>query len=219
MSSNGDWTGQWLAEKIEGHEDVTKVELLDSNLVVVGRKDKQSVKVIAISVKDAVTADDLDRAIDNQREVNFVVNIPKDSYLSGGALSFAARRGIGIGGVGDLFRALKMEDVSEYLPPTIQFIERSLRQHDCVERFERLADMYYVIHRKRELGDIQTVFIHEYELTIDHLRAARDRYGQFQMAVKTNPNGGITTSSKEVAEELGCQVLKWGQFLGALNRK
>lgn len=59
----------------------------------------------------------------------------------------------------------------------------------------------------------------EYELTADALRTARDRYGNFFLAVVTNPNGRTTRSAEEAAENMEVQILKWGPFFGHLNGK
>ena len=69
------------------------------------------------------------------------------------------------------------------------------------------------------MPDLKVAMLNEYELTADHLRIARDRYGQFSVAVITNPNGEATSSAKETAQTMGVQILKWGSFFGRLNKK
>src|SRR5207253_2327294 len=103
-------------------------------------------------------------------------------------------------------------------PKETQFIERSLRQHDCISRFDQVYDQVYCISRNR-LPDLFVAMLNEYELTADHLRTARDRYGQFSVAVITNPNGRATNSAEGAAQIMGVEILKWGPFLGRLNRE
>ena len=69
------------------------------------------------------------------------------------------------------------------------------------------------------MPDLTVVMLNEYELTADHLRNARDRYGQFSIAVITNPNGRATSSAEETAQTMGVEILKWGPFFGRLNKK
>ncbi len=214
-----DWTGQWVSEKIRDHDDVLSIEIVESDLIVAKRKGKSSVRIATLSAKGAVTSEYLENAISDKKDVEFIINIPKDCYLTGGAIRFAQSRGIGLGGLGDLMRALRLECVGDYIPPTIEFIERGLRQHDRVSSFERLADLQYRIERTGALPDVLVVFLHEYELVADHIRIARDRYGNFDIVVKTNPNGGLTSSALAVADDLHCKIYKWGEFLGALNRR
>ena len=68
------------------------------------------------------------------------------------------------------------------------------------------------------LDDVVVVLANEYELTADHVRTARDRYGPFTDILITNPNGEPTSSSMQAAESMGAHVFKWGAFLSRLNR-
>jgi hypothetical protein len=78
-------------------------------------------------------------------------------------------------------------------------------------------DRLYRISRKG-LPDLTVVMLSEYELTADHLRQARDRYGKFSDAVITDPNGRANASAEEAAESMGVQILKWAPFFGRLNK-
>jgi hypothetical protein len=59
----------------------------------------------------------------------------------------------------------------------------------------------------------------EYELTADHIRTARDRYGNFDVAVNTNPNGTITRSASDAANSMGIEIHNWRSFFGRINKK
>ena len=65
---------------------------------------------------------------------------------------------------------------------------------------------------------MKVTLLYEYELTAEHVRTAREEYGDFAVIVKTNPNGGVTENAREVGKGLGIEILKWGQFLGRLNQ-
>ena len=93
-----------------------------------------------------------------------------------------------------------------------------MRQHGHISSFERVHDRLYRISRNG-LPDLTVAMLNEYELTADHLRTARDRYGQFSVAVITNPNGRGTDSAAEAAQTMGVKILKWAPFLGRLSKK
>jgi hypothetical protein len=150
--------------------------------------------------------------------VEIIANVPKESYWTGGALTLARGNNIATGEYGDLFRVIDLQDVRAFQPKETEFIERGLRQHDRVSGFERVHDRLYCISRSG-LPDLMAVMLNEYELTADHLRTARDRYGRFSVAVITNPNGQATSSAEEAAETMGVEILKWGPFFGRLNKK
>jgi hypothetical protein len=213
--SQDNWSGPWIAKRVLEHDKVASANLVEGNIIFIDRHDL-SPCVVATMSEAVVTEDAVRRAIGDRDDIDFVVNIPKDGVLQGDALQVAKDSNFALGGVGDLLRALTMEDVSEYYHPTIGFIERGLRQHDRVADFTRVADLCYVIHRTQG-RDLRAVFLYEYDLTADHIRVARDRYGRFDLVVKTNPNGSVTEAAIEVAKELGCRVFMWGEFLGAIN--
>jgi hypothetical protein len=114
-------------------------------------------------------------------------------------------------------RAVRCEDVRVYVRPEFHFVDRGLQQHNRVTNFEREADRVYLIHRLG-LPDLRFVMLNEYELTGDHIRVARDRYGAFDMVLLNNPNGSATTEAKRLGETMGIDIFKWAQFLGRLNR-
>jgi len=122
------------------------------------------------------------------------------------------------GGLGDLMSATSDEDVTQYVRSEFQFVERGLSQHSQVNRLERVHDRLYIAHRNN-MTPVRFVMLNEYELTGDHIRTARDRYGTFDDVLLNNPNGRATTDATAVGRALSVRILKWGQFLGRLNRR
>jgi hypothetical protein len=217
MTSDAEWTGRWVAEKITGHDEVASVELIAANRVKVFRTKFPTV-IVGTGAASRLDAEELAAILRDDPKVDFVVNVPKEAFVTGDALALAVQNGVTIGGLGDLMRAIENADVSTYVSPEVAFIERGLRQHSRVVDFERVDDRRYVIER-RGLRTLTVVFLGEYELTADHVRVAQERYERFDFLVATNPNGRPTTASLEAAQSMGAKVLKWGPFLGALNRR
>ncbi len=212
----GSWTGNWVAEKLQSHREVVSTSLVTPNHVHVSRVEHEPI-LVGATAASRLDAPILRSVIDNHHDVGFVVNIPKESYIAGDAIALSSQRSIPVGGMGDLMRAISLFDVSSYVSPESKFVERGIAQHDRVRDYEQLADRLYRIERNG-LVDVRVAFLNEYELTADHIRTARSRYGTFRMAVITNPNGKATSAAEAAAQSMGCQVYKWGPFLGALNR-
>jgi hypothetical protein len=61
--------------------------------------------------------------------------------------------------------------------------------------------------------------LNEYELTADHVRTARSRYGAFDAILINNPNGKATSAASDVAKGLRVGIFMWREFLGRLNRR
>jgi hypothetical protein len=109
------------------------------------------------------------------------------------------------------------ENVREYTRREYEFVERGLNQHDRVSGLEREFDRVYLVHR-HHLPPVRFVMLNEYELTGDHVRTARSRYGAFDVVLINNPNGKPTSGALAVAEDMGIEIFKWRELLGRLNR-
>lgn len=210
-------TTEWVADNLREAEHVTNVEILSEQVLRLSR-DKHAPYVAGIVLVKCVKVDDIMPLVESEFGVEIIANVPKESYWTGQAIALAQVHGIAIGGYGDLLRVIEVEDVRAFQQKETAFIERGLRQHNRIARFDRLHDRLYLIHRN-SLPDVTVAMLNEYELTADHLRTARDRYGNFSLAVITDPNGRATSAANEAAQAMGIEILKWGAFFGRLNKQ
>ncbi len=217
MARSAEQTTTWVAEQLSEVPGVIEAAVESPNTFRIIRRVYDPFVAAILSVP-VVTAEILHPLLEADSAIEIVANVPKESVWTGGAIAFAATQGVAFGGMRDLMSAVDRENVREYTRSEYAFVERGLSQHDRVSRLEREFDRVYLVHR-HQLPPMRFVMLNEYELTGDHLRAARSRYGHFNAVLLNNPNGKATTGALEVAEELGVGILKWGQFLGRLNKK
>jgi hypothetical protein len=210
-------TTEWVAGNLRKANHVSKVELLSDQVLRVSRS-KYDPFIAGIVSTKCVEADAVKPLVKSDFGVEIIANVPKESYWTGGALRLARDNNIATGAYGDLLRVIDLQDVRAFQPKETEFVERGLRQHHRISSFEQVYDRLYRISRNG-LPDLTVAMLNEYELTADHLRTARDRYGQFSVAVITNPNGRATSSAEETAQTMGVKILKWGPFFGLLNKK
>jgi hypothetical protein len=210
-------TTEWVAGNLRKADHVTKVEVLSEQVLRVSR-DKYAPYVAGIVSVKCVKVDDIMPLVESELGVEIIANVPKESYWTGEAIMLAQVHSIATGGYGDLLRVIDDEDVRAFQQKETVFIERGLRQHDRISSFDREYDRLYRI-RRNGLSDLKVAMLNEYELTADHLRIARERYGQFSVAVITNPNGSSTSSAQEVAQTMGVEILNWRLFFGRLNKQ
>jgi hypothetical protein len=210
-------TTEWVAGKLREAEHVMKVEVLSDQVLRVSR-DKYAPYVAGVISVKCVEVDDIMPLVKSELGVEIIANVPKESYWTGAAIMLAQVHSIATGGYGDLLRVIDDEDVRAFQQKETEFIERGLRQHTRIASFDRIHDRLYRIKRAG-LPDLTVAMLKEYELTADRLRTARDWYGQFSVAVITDPNGGATSSAVEAARTMGVEILKWGPFLGRLNNR
>ncbi len=209
-------TTEWVASNLRNSEGVSTVERLSDQLLRISRSVYHPFVAGIVSAM-RVEADTVMSLVGSKLEVEIIANVPKESYWTGGALKLAQNNNIATASYGDLFRVINLPDVRAFKSKETEFVERGLRQHNRISSFDRVHDRLYRISRDH-LDDLTVVMLNEYELTADHLRTARERYGQFSIAVITNPNGRPTSSAEEVAQTMGAEILKWGPFFGRLNQ-
>jgi hypothetical protein len=212
-------TTAWVATKIQDMSDVKDTEVTSDNTIRIFRKQQRTFDAGVIAIAK-VTGSSVESLLDKYPSVEVVINIPKESIWTGEAIATVAERGVSFGGLRDLMSMInsQIEEVGQYVRTEFAFVERGLNQHSRVESFERVFDRVYLVKR-RALPPMRFVMLNEYELTGDHIRTAFDRYRTFDVVLLNNPNGKPTQSAFQVAEGMGVEILKWGEFLGRLNRK
>ena len=213
------WAGPWVARKIKDRDEVQDVEVVESQVLAVKRNTKAPFMLgtIAVDCVDGAAIRKV-RTENNLSALSFVVNIPKDSFWTGEAIDLVSHYSIAFGGMGDLYRALSLPvDVRQYRNPEFAFVENALRQHDIVTTMTRIHDRKYALGRQG-LPDFTIVLINEYELTKDHVRRAKDRYGSFDAILITNPNGNATKQATKVANSMHIFMGNLCKLMGRINR-
>lgn len=208
------WTGKWATEKILKNDEVDHVTSLGTNYLSVSLKNNKNVNIATISL-DKIYASDLEGIV-NSNTIEFVLNVKKEPYINRTALEYAQKRNFGLGGLGDLFRAINNNNFRKYIHPEVQFILRGLRQHRKVSQVVRLDSRRYQVSRN-SLPDVIVLALNDYDLTAEAVRSGIEKYGQCDVLLTSNPNCRPTTESLEAAEYIGIKILSWHQLLGALN--
>jgi hypothetical protein len=210
-------TTEWVASNLRKAKDVSEVEVLSDQVFCVSRS-KHDPFIAGIVFVPRVGPDEIKPVVKSLFGVEIIANVPKEAFWTGGALRLAQDNNIATGILGDLYRVIDLANVRSFQPKETVFVERCLRQHTRITSFDRVHDRLYRISRNG-LPDLTVIMLNEYELTADHLRTARDRYGNFSIAAITDANGRATSAAEEAAGTMGTEILKWGPFLGRLNKK
>lgn len=216
MTISEEQTVNWVATKISKMPEVERAEAISPNTIQIIRK-KYPPFIAGIVSVSAVTPEILQSLLSANSNVEIVANVPKESLWTGSAIAAAAAQKVAFGGISDLMSAISRENVREYIRREYEFVERGLNQHNRVSELRREFDRVYLVLR-HGLSPVRFVMLNEYELTGDHVRTARSRYGAFDVVLLNNPNGKPTSVALEVAENMGIEIFKWAEFYGRLNR-
>ncbi len=208
---------RWLAEKLLAHSEVADVTSCVGNILKIKRK-KYGETTVGVLGQREVSRQHVRSLFRENSSVEFVVNIPRDSFWNGDAIKFVSDRNASFGSVGDLFSALNENEVRFHVNKEFGFVEQGLLQHSKVVSLERLYDRLYTVNRVDGLRSLDVLLNNEYDLTAEHVRSARARYGKFDLVLVTNPNGRATSSAQQAASSMDAEILKWGELLSRLRR-
>lgn len=210
------WTGSWVTDKLKNHNKIAEVFTISSNRVKVQRTSGDEYEIATIASSHVNESNLLD-ILALERGVSFVTNISKDAYYHGRAINLAESENIVLGNLGDLFRAMRLENPRTYVNPEVRFILRGIKQHNRVSNVFRLDDRRYQIER---VGLVRFIVLalHDYDLSADCIRDGLEKYGYCDAILSANPNCILTKLAETAAKSAGIPVYKWAELLGALNK-
>lgn len=206
---------EWCRDKLLNHEDILEVDIGSSLGLVLSVTDIPIPVNVAVMSEQRVEINLLPDEFRNP-ETEFLLNVPKDAFISGEVLDAAATVPLGIGGLGDLYRATNEKEFRNYVSPEPKFLLRALEQHTSVQKIIRANNRTYSI--LKHTGDVVNVLaLNDYDFTGEAVRSGIDKYGLPDFILASNPNCRVSSASKEVAKFAGTDVLTLRQLMGALK--
>lgn len=215
MASNGSGIANWCRDKVLDHDDIDDVGVRTQNSLVLTVKNMPAPVTVAVMSSERV---DLESVPDefHEPETEFLLNIPKDPFVSGELLTVASEIPLGVGGLADLYRATNAKDFRNYIPPEPGFLLRCLEQHTAVRAISRTNNRTYQIVKVS--GDVVRVLaLNDYDLTAEAVRSGIEKFGLPDFILASNPNCRLSSATKQVARSAGTGALKLNQLMGALN--
>jgi hypothetical protein len=207
------WIVNWCQEKVSSNDNVESIEIIDDNHVEIRCQNSEVYNVAVIS-ESYITMDLIEKVIKDNTQ--FLFNIKKEPLIEGEVLAYAEVKRFGIGGFGDIMRAINNENLTEYQNPETKFIMEGLKQHTNVYSIIRLDYRRYKVI-KIGFKEDTILALNNYDLTAEKVREAKSKYRTFDVILASNPNARISSIANDVAKELGLKILTWRQLLGRLN--
>lgn len=215
---------EWIVEKINCSDMNNINSRVDvDNVVFVERAAKKHAYVGIIPTRRGettpiVSLDEAKGVSAGKSGLAMMIAIPRGARWSGAAMRWLQSEGIAFGGVGDLLSAICYdEDISTHRNKTLAFVNDGLMRHSRVKSLEWIDSKKVEVRLKNDVT--VTVGLEDaYDITMSVARDAASTLGTFDILLKTNPNGSITSSGAENVERLGFQTLKWGELFGYLAK-
>lgn len=210
------WAPGWVADKMRIDAGIIDVTQIADGLLYVTRSEYKPFNVAAISIEGKISKKHITGLFLPKGSPDFVVNVPTEAIWTGEAIKLIHKRSAAFGGMGDLSRASRLEEVSSYRFKQYQFVETGIRQHSHVSHIDRIYDRKFLVHR-HDLPDLMVVLVDAYQMSAEDVRSARDRYGRFDVALKMTSYGKVTTAARDAADSMGAQAFLWGDLMKRLR--
>jgi hypothetical protein len=211
----------WIAEKLTQPSGKQKARPIDDDIIFLERVDMPDEFVGVVPIEKGthayVTSDIVEPLVERNNKLAFVVSIPKVARWSGRTMAWLGSRNIAFGGVGDLYSASANENMRAHRNKERAFVEDGLRLHTQVRSVDWDEDRLIRVQLKSGLA-VSVALCNEYDITMAVARDFAQTYGKFDVLLKTNPNGSITSNGRQEIEALGFKTLKWGELLGELAK-
>lgn len=196
----------WVANKISEGDELKIIGRTPEDFLIVAAEKSRSFPVAVIGVKEVIRAEHIEPIFSGATKPEFVVNIPSKTLWSGAAISLIHSAPAAFGTLGELIKAARMDDASEYRNKEWEFFHQAIRQHSNVSSVTRLYDAVFEAHlcdgRRRIIA-----LISAYNMSAEDVRSARDRFGNFDVALKMSSYGSVTSAAEDAASSFSAVAL------------
>jgi len=196
---------EWIAEKINAAGEFAGIDasVECKNVVFVRRSDKPDayIGIIPTRPRDSTPLVSLDEAkglYAQKPTMTMMIAIPRGARWSGAAMRWLQSKEIAFGGVGDLLSAISYDDdLSTHRNKTFAFVDDGLRRHSRVAELEWVESKKVKVRLRNDVA-ITVALDDAYDITMSVARDAARTLGNFDVLLKTNPNGSITSNGADV---------------------
>lgn len=207
----------WVADKLTTKGDFEIVNRTPENFLVVRSKDGYTFLVAVLGLQNVIGLSDVEPLFAGATKPQFVVNVPSKTLWSGAAINFIHAASAAFGTLGDISRAANTEDAGSYRDKNMGFFINAMKQHSNVSSVSYVYEAVFNVDRK--IGESLIVaVINAYNMSAEDVRNAKDRFGHFDVVVKSSSYGSITPQAEAAAKSMGAQALTFGELMGRLAK-
>jgi hypothetical protein len=207
----------WVAEKLVTSERLEVVERTPEDFLVVKSKRDYTFLVAVLGVKNVIGLSDVEPLFAKAAKPSFVMNVPSRTLWSGNAIHRIHAASCSFGSLGDVSRSASTGDAGSYRDKNMGFFINAMKQHSNVSGISYVYDR--VFRADRNVGSSLTVaVIDAYNMSAEDVRNAKERFGHFDVIVKSSSHGSITYQADAAAKSMGAEALTFGDFMRRLAK-
>lgn len=205
----------WVADKLATTEGLEIVGRTPENFLIVRSSDGSTFLVAVLGVQNVIGVADVEPLFASATKPQFVVNVPSKTLWSGAAIDRIHTASAAFGTLGDVSRAANTEDAGSYRDKNMGFFINAMKQHSNVSSVSYVYNTVFKADRKVGANLIVAV-IDTYNMSAEDVRNAKDRFGYFDVVVKSSSHGSITNQADAAAKTIGAQALTFRELMGRL---
>lgn len=207
----------WVAEKLEEEERLEVSERTTEGFLVVSRPDGYRFLVAVLNVQGVICLRDVVPLFAGTRQPHFVVNVPSKTLWSGEAIRCIHAASAAFGTLGDVSRAASTGNAGSFRDKKMGFFIKAIEQHTKVAGITYIYDR--VLKAERTNGTSLTIaVIDAYNMSAEDVRNARERFGHFDVIVKSTSHGSITPQAESAAMSMNAEALVFRELMGRLAK-
>lgn len=212
MSNNAT---NWVADKLATTGGLAIAGRTPDDFLIVKSNDGYTFLVAVLGVKNVIELSDVAHLFAGTTKPQFVVNVPSKTLWSGAAIHHIHAAFAAFGTLGDVSRAADTDDVGSYRERNMGFFINAMRQHSNVSSVSYVYETVFKADRKSG-GSLIVAVIDAYNMSAEDVRNAKDRFGHFDVVVKSSSYGSITNQAEAAAMSMGAQALTFGGLMQRL---
>lgn len=207
-----DWAmGKLIEQRLE------IVDRTPENFLVVRSEGQYTFNVAVLGVRNVIELADVEPLFSGTITPQLAVNVPSKTLWSGAAIDLIHAASAAFGTLGDVSRAASTKDAGTYRNKDMGFFINAMKQHANVSSVSYVYDRVFKVNQRIGTGLIVSV-IDAYNMSAEDVRNARDKFGRFDVVVKSSSYGSITGQAEAAAKSMGAQALTFRQLMGRLAK-
>lgn len=205
----------WVAEKLVAGSNLEIANRTPEGFLAIRRKDGYMFLVAVLGIKTVIERTDVEPLFAGATTPHLVVNVPSKALWSGPAIHRIHAASAAFGTFGDISRAADTGDAGSYRDKNMGFFINAMKQHRNVSNVSYIYDSVFKVDRRAGQSVIVAV-VDAYNMSAEDVRNARDRFGHFDLIVKSTSYGSITSQADEAAKSMGAHAMTFGELMGWL---
>ena len=197
-----------------------QLEIIDrtpADFLVVRSEGEYTFNVAVLGVQDVVKLTDVEPLFSGAIKPQLVVNVPSKTLWSGSAIDYIHAASAAFGTLGDVTRAAFTKNAGTYRDKGMDFFINAMEQHTNVSSVSYVYDRVFKVDQRSGTGLIVAV-IDTYNMSAEDVRNAKNKFGKFDVVVKSSSYGSITDQAEAAAKSIGAQALTFRQLMGRLSK-